>query len=165
MRLKLLPATLLLAGTIGSADARPITSPAGTGPDDAITPLTPLIALADRDVLEARTTEREAAARVRHYAAVTMIAERDLQTARVERDVSLANQQTAIVAGDEPTADAWFLRHSKALLDERAALGRVLLYRAERDIARTDLKRATKSLEYAMAKLERAQRAVARLQA
>jgi hypothetical protein len=84
---------------------------------------------------------RQDAQRIWYHDAELRIAELDLATARADEALSRAYWDDA-VTGDHPrAAGRWAIRHFQAMQAEREALGRVLLHRAEHDIARQDFER------------------------
>ena len=82
--------------------------------------------------------EHEASTREHYNAQLATIAERDIATAQIIRDMAV--QQYGVAVRDHRTGDAdrWAKRHADALRDERDAQARAALYARERDQARAD---------------------------
>ena len=82
--------------------------------------------------------EHEASTRERYNAQLTTIAERDIVTAQIIRDMSVKQWNAALSEHRSDDADRWALRHAAALRDEHDARERAAHYAAERDKARAD---------------------------
>ncbi|HEV7555911.1 MAG TPA: hypothetical protein VGO00_10670, partial [Kofleriaceae bacterium] len=93
------------------------------------------------DLTAAVARTHDDGARVAYHAAETVIAERDLQTARMEMDTAHARWDAAIHADDSDAAAHWAVAHLHAQDAAREAYNRVVAERAERDIARADFRR------------------------
>jgi hypothetical protein len=107
---------LLLSANLASADDRP--------PADAV------------DV--AIESEHEASTREHYNAQLTTIAERDIVTAQIIRDMAVKEWNAAVREHRSDDADQWARRHAAALRDEHDARERAALYAAKRDQARED---------------------------
>ena len=83
--------------------------------------------------------EREASTRVWYHQMQTVIADRDVATARITSET--ATMQRAIAINEQRNADAdrWSKRLAQAQRDEREAQGRADRNRRELDRARSDL--------------------------
>jgi hypothetical protein len=107
---------LLLSANLAGADDRP---PAG-------------------DVDAAVAAEHEASTRESYNAQLTTIAERDIVTAQIIRDMSIKQWNIAIREGRSGDIDQWAKRHLEAARDEKDARERAALYAQRRDQARAD---------------------------
>jgi hypothetical protein len=112
---------LLLSASLARAEDRG--PPPGDRPDD----LTMAVA-----------RERDAATRERYNAQLTTIAERDIVTAQITRDMALRQWDAAARAHRTDDVERWSKRHASALRDERAAQDRAFRHARERDEARAD---------------------------
>jgi hypothetical protein len=83
-------------------------------------------------------SEHEASARQRYHAQLTTIAERDIATALIIRDMAQSQWDVAVRANDPDDAGRWAKRHADALRDERDARARAAYHARERDEARAD---------------------------
>jgi hypothetical protein len=108
---------LLLSANLASADDRP----APADPADA-----------------AVAAEHEASTRVHYNAQLATIAERDIVTAQIIRDMSAKQWNEAVREQRAADVDRWAQRHAEAVRDEHDARGRAAHYAAERDKARAD---------------------------
>jgi hypothetical protein len=79
--------------------------------------------------------------RVSYHAAETVIAERDVATARIMLGVTRERWDAAIRHHDSDAAARWAAAHFRALTDEREALDRLGREIAARDQARDDFRR------------------------
>jgi hypothetical protein len=111
-------ALLLLSGSLATAD-------------DRIRPV------AD-DLETAIANERDAATREWYSAQLTTIAERDIVTAQIVRDMAQSQWDAAVRTHRADDAGRWANRHFIALRDERDAQARAARYARERDQARAD---------------------------
>jgi hypothetical protein len=109
---------LLISANLASADDRPA---AAADPVDA-----------------AVAAEHEASTRQRYHAQLATIAERDIVTALIIRDMSVKQWNAALHEHRSGDAEYWAQRHAAALRDERDARDRAAHYAAERDKARAD---------------------------
>jgi hypothetical protein len=107
---------LLLSANLASADDRP--------PAD--------------DVDAAIASEHEASTREHYNAQLTTIAERDIVTAQIIRDMAIKQWNVAVREHRSDDADQWTRRHAAALRDEHDARERAALYAGKRDQARED---------------------------
>lgn len=107
---------LLLSANLAGADDRPPTS----------------------DVDAAIASEHEASTREHYNAQLTTIAERDIVTAQIIRDMAIKQWNEAIREHRSEDADQWATRHAAALRDEHDARERAALYARKRDQARED---------------------------
>jgi len=108
---------VLLSANLASADDRPVA--AGT-------------------VDAAVAAEHEASTRQHYHAQLATIAERDIVTAEIIRDMAAKQRDEAVREHRTGDADRWAARHAEALRDERDARGRAAHHAAERDKARAD---------------------------
>jgi hypothetical protein len=93
------------------------------------------------DNLEAAiASERAASVRQRYNAQETVIAERDIVTAQITRDMAARQWQLAVSENRSDDADRWAKRHAAALRDEQEAQVRAQRYARERDRARADFR-------------------------
>jgi len=104
----------------------------------------PATAFADppiRDGVDgAIASEHESSNRVRYYAQETTIAERDIVTATIKRDVA-RNRWNAAVRDDHPAAAGkWAIRYHDAIRDEAKAQERATQFSHARDVARADFR-------------------------
>lgn len=90
------------------------------------------------DLDAATSSEREAATREHYHAQLTTIAERDIVTAQIVRDMALKQWEAAVHARDNGEAGQWATRLAMALRDERDAQTRAADQARERDQARAD---------------------------
>jgi hypothetical protein len=107
---------LLLSANLAGADDRP---PGG-------------------DIDAAIASEHESSAREQYNAQLTTIAERDIVTAQIIRDMAVKQWNEAIREHRSEDADQWARRHAAALRDEHDARERAALYARKRDQARED---------------------------
>jgi hypothetical protein len=112
-------AVLVLSANLASADAP---SQPATAMDKAI------------------ANERDAGTRERYYAQLTTIAERDIVTAQITRDMALRMWDRATQAQRDDDVRRWSLRHEAALRDEREARTRAQSSARDRDQARADFR-------------------------
>jgi hypothetical protein len=112
---------LLLSANLASADAGADDRPAAADTVDA-----------------AVAAEHEASTREHYNAQLTTIAERDIVTAQIVRDMSVKEWNAALREHRSDDADRWAQRHAAALRDEHDARERAAHYAAERDKARAD---------------------------
>ncbi len=84
---------------------------------------------------------RQDAERIWYHDAELRIAETDLAAAGTVRAMAQANWDDAVAHHKVVAAGVWARRHFAAMQAEREARGRVLLHRAEHDIARQDFER------------------------
>lgn len=90
------------------------------------------------DVDSAVAAEHEASSRQQYNAQLTTIAERDILTAQIIRDMSIRQWNVAVRAGRADDVDHWAKRHLEAARDEKQARERAMLYAQRRDQARAD---------------------------
>ena len=109
---------LLLSANLASADDRPAASVDSV--DAAV------------------AAEHEASTREHYNAQLTTIAERDIVTAQIVRDMAVKQWNEALREHRSEDADRWAQRHASALRDEREARDRATHYAAERDKARAE---------------------------
>ena len=109
---------VLLSANLASADDRAVPS---ADPVDA-----------------AVAAEHEASTRQHYHAQLATIAERDIVTAQIIRDMSAKQWNEALRDQRGDDAERWARRHAEALRDERDARARAEHYAAERDKARAD---------------------------
>jgi hypothetical protein len=107
------------------------------------------------DLAAARQRVQVASTRVSYHEKETIIAERDIATARVHQNTALKGQGEARHAHDSGAASSWARRYDDAMKDEREAQARAARCRSDRDAAREDLHAATANVT----KLERVARA------
>ncbi len=148
----------LLFGLLGLVAAR------GLAIADVTPSRTPVVdssltKLVERELIDAAAAERDAGTRVAYYASVTTIAERDLDTARLNVDTTRRQWDAAVTAHDADLASVWAHRHADAVAEEREASGRLLLNRTERDLARAEFQRCADDLHRIATKVARVQRA------
>jgi hypothetical protein len=118
-------ALLLLSASLAHAEDRP--------------PVTSSTVTSSVDELQiARSRERDAATRQRINAQLTTIAERDIVTAQIIRDLAERQRDAALRAHRSDDAGRWTQRHQGALRDEREAQDRAARYARERDQARAE---------------------------
>jgi hypothetical protein len=118
MTSKILAVLLLSANLASAEETRPAPAPDG--------------------MQAAVASEREAATREEYYAQLTTIAERDIVTAQIIRDMALKQWDMAVRADRTDDATRWAKRHSTALRDEQEAQGRAKYFALARDQARSD---------------------------
>jgi hypothetical protein len=82
--------------------------------------------------------EHEASTREHYNAQLTTIAERDIVTAQIIRDMAVKEWNAAVREQRSDDADRWAKRHAAALRDEQLARERAAYYARERDKARDD---------------------------
>jgi hypothetical protein len=107
---------LLLSANLAAADDQP---PAG-------------------DVDAAVAAEHEASTREHYNAQLTTIAERDIVTAQIIRDMAIKQWNAAVRESRTGDVDPWAKRHLEAVRDENEARERARLYAERRDQARAD---------------------------
>jgi hypothetical protein len=90
------------------------------------------------DVDAAIASEHEASTREHYNAQLTTIAERDIVTAQIIRDMAIKQWNVAVREQRSEAADQWAQRHASALRDEHDARERAALYARKRDQARLD---------------------------
>ena len=93
------------------------------------------------DVTAAVARTHDDGVRVAYHAAETVIAERDLQTARIEMNTSRERWDAALRANNSDEAAHWAEAHLQAQDAAKDAYNRAVAERAERDIARADFRR------------------------
>jgi hypothetical protein len=109
---------VLVSANLASADDRP--APAADPVDAAV------------------AAEHAASTRQRYHAQLATIAERDIVTAQIIRDMAAKQWNEAVREHRTGDADRWAVRHAEALRDERDARARAEHYAAERDKARAE---------------------------
>jgi hypothetical protein len=82
--------------------------------------------------------EHEASTREHYNAQLTTIAERDIVTAQIVRDMAIKQWNIAVREQRSDEADQWAKRHLEAVRDENEARERARLYAERRDQARAD---------------------------
>jgi hypothetical protein len=90
------------------------------------------------DVDAAIASEHEASTREYYNAQLTTIAERDIVTAQIVRDMAVKQWNAAVREHRSDDADRWAGRHAEAMRDEHDARERAALYARKRDQARED---------------------------
>src|SRR4051812_44904367 len=93
---------------------------------------------ASDDVEAAVAAEHESSTRENYNAQLTTIAERDIVTAQIIRDMAVKEWNAAVREHRSGDADQWAQRHAQALRDEHEARERTTLYARRRDQARVD---------------------------
>jgi hypothetical protein len=104
---------------------------------------------APQDVTAAVARTHDDGSRVAYHAAETVIAERDLQTARIEMNTTRERWDAAIRADNSDEAAHWALAHLNAQDAAKDAYNRVVAERAERDLARADFRRDAREAQRA----------------
>src|SRR5215510_7290637 len=82
--------------------------------------------------------EHEASTREHYNAQLTTIAERDIVTAQIIRDMAIKQWNAAVRDSRTGDVDQWAKRHLQAVRDENEARERATLYAQRRDQARAD---------------------------
>jgi len=82
--------------------------------------------------------EHEASTREHYNAQLTTIAERDIVTAQIVRDMAIKEWNVAVREQRSDDIDQWAKRHVQAVRDENEARERARLYAERRDQARAD---------------------------
>jgi hypothetical protein len=124
---------LLLSANLAGADDRP---PAGT-------------------VEAAVAAEHEASTREHYNAQLTTIAERDIVTAQITRDMASKQWNIAVREQRSEGADEWAKRHAAAVRDEHEARERAALYAQRRDQARADFEASAEKVRKLSARASR----------
>ena len=92
------------------------------------------------DLDGAIASEHESSNRVRYYAQETTIAERDIVTATIKRDIARNRWNAAVRDDHAATAGKWALRYHDAKREEANAQERAARFRYDRDVARADFR-------------------------
>jgi hypothetical protein len=95
------------------------------------------------ELASARQRVHAESTRVSYYEKQTIIAERDIATARIHRDTATKAKAQAVRENDNAAASVWARRHDEALTAEREAQARAERNRQERDRAHDDLQAST----------------------
>lgn len=119
-------ALVLLSANLASADDR--SPPAADGIEAAV------------------ASEHEASTREHYHAQLTTIAERDIVTAQITRDMALHQWDAAVRDRRAEDAGRWAQRHAAALRDEQDAQARAAYHATQRDQARAAFEVAAASV-------------------
>jgi hypothetical protein len=128
--------------------------------------LLPAIAFADpasdNGLDGAIAREHESSNRVFYYAHKATIAERDLATSTLRRQVARSAWDDAIRADHPSAAGAWAVRYHEAKREQADARERVALFSKERDEARANFRVAAQDVRE-LTRVARAERAPTRI--
>jgi hypothetical protein len=80
--------------------------------------------------------------RMQYEAQLAVIADRDIQTARIQEDNARTQLRLARSRGDAKQVSYWGDRLDQAMAAEQEALGRFVVHQAGREIARAELRKA-----------------------
>jgi|ERR1043165_2970791 hypothetical protein len=107
------------------------------------------------DADAAVAAEHEASTREQYNAQLTTIAERDILTAQIIRDMSIRQWNVAVRDNRPGDVDHWAKRHLEAARDEKEARERAALYAQRRDQARADFEASAEKVRKLSARASR----------
>ena len=100
----------------------------------------------------AELREDASSRKLQYEAQLAVIADRDMQTARIQKDTARIQLKLSRSRGDAKGMEYWSDRLGQAMSDEQEALGRFIVHQAGREVARAELRKAIADARQAKAR-------------